>query len=85
MCGCAPPYHLVEALKAQHVLAPGGKGFHSSTFQLNLSRFCHRQTDYDSTQRISQNVCECNVEPKVDEWPAPDLEVNLSRFPSLAD
>ena len=30
------------------------RGLHSSKFQLNLSRFCHRQSD--TIQRISQKV-----------------------------
>jgi len=41
-----------------------GRGFHSSTSQLNLSRFCHQNHATYPTESA-------HVKPKVEECPAP--------------
>jgi len=38
----------------RHPLVPPSRGLHTSTFQLNLSRFCHWQTD--ATQHVLREV-----------------------------
>ena len=43
-----------RAKKAEVGDWPVGRGSHSSSFQLSLSRFCHRQTD--GTRHIPQKV-----------------------------
>ena len=56
--------------------AAGGRGLHSSTIQLNLSRFCHRI--YSKYPLIPLNICQTPPKQSLNTPPAPQKVLTLS-------